>query len=137
MPSVPLSVVDFPREICLEGTYRRVTVETSRNSLFKGILQRIDLLGNIELIDVKCTAPDSSISIEERVFIKGVNVRLIHFPMELKQSPLLNWRNEKLLLDIRASTERKQKKKDQNKAAPKARKPGKKIIDKKIRKLKR
>lgn len=137
MPSQALSPTDFPREICLEAINRLVTVETSKSCTFKGILQGIDSLGNIELVDVRCTDSDSSITIEEKVFIRKLSIRLIHLPMELKLSPLLNWHNEKLLHDIRASVDRKPPKKDSVKSQKVKKNQAKKVIDKKIRKLKR
>eukprot|EP00796_Vickermania_ingenoplastis_P006222 gene6222-4479_t len=136
------SSLDLPKAICLEGINRVVQVETTEGSAFKGRLQSIDSFGNIELIDVRCTSKSSSISIEERVLIKGCSIRLIHLPPEVKLSPLANWRSENIQAELRKSLKPQRVVK---KVSPSEQKPirkgknlgKKKYEDKKLRKLKR
>lgn len=84
---------DIPHLVVQEAIRRIVSVETIDGKRYSGLLANFDIEeGNTELIDVRCQAKDSSLSIMERVFIKGCNIRIIHLPSELRNAPLLNWK---------------------------------------------
>lgn len=90
-------VVDVPSLVVAEATGRRIKVEAVDGSSFTGNLVAFDAAsGNVEMSDVKCQAKDSSLSVCERVLVKGDRVRLIHLPVELQKAPLLDWRNDGL-----------------------------------------
>lgn len=137
------SVSDFPKEVCMECIDRIVTVETTEGSVFKGRLVNIDEYGNAELVDVRSTARDSSVTIEERVLVKASSVRLIHLPSEVKLSPLLDWRNENMQSEIKKSLRISKGKPNSVSGSQKPLQPKvkrvkpKKSEDKKILKLKR
>lgn len=101
--TVVAPTIDLPRDVCLESIDRLVVVETCEGCLFKGKLSSIDVHGNVELIDVRCSFRDSSLSIEERVFIKSSNIRLMHLPCEVKHSSSLDWQNKIIVSQIRES----------------------------------
>lgn len=134
-------ISDYPHAICLEGINRVVQVETTEGSNYTGRLQTLDSHGNVELVDVRCYAKDSSILIEERVFIRSSRIRLIHLPVEVKYSPLMNWRDEKVQLDIRKSLKPIRKKiiplKESSQIPKKRTDHPRKAVDKTIRRLKR
>lgn len=142
MASLP-PVSDFPKEICMECINRIVVVETTEGCVFKGRLVNLDGYGNVELVDVRSISRDSSVSIEERVLVKGCSVRLIHLPSEVKLSPLLDWRNEKVQTEIRKSLRIKRSKPPPSSETKKVQQPKvkrekpKKMEDRRIMKLKR
>ncbi|CCW67087.1 unnamed protein product [Phytomonas sp. Hart1] len=88
---------DITHSVVSEALNYYVSVETIDGSIVKGKLIRYDEhTGNAELIDVECQTRDSSLSVFERFFLKGANIRIIHLPPDLCKSPLLDWQNSSM-----------------------------------------
>lgn len=101
---------DIPLSTVFEATGTQVTVETLDGSLYKGRLVTFDTKrGNIELVDVRSQARDSSLSISERIYVRGCNIRLIHMLPEMKMAPTLNWRKDSVFVELRKSLKRPRK----------------------------
>lgn len=128
-------ISDVPCTIVVEATGRRITVELVDGATCCGHMVNFDMgTGNVELADVKCQAKDSSLSIAERIFLRGDRVRMIHLPVEMQKAPLLDWRHEHVQQLLKKSL--KTKRRSSSKKAPKDEEEAlKRQREKKLRKL--
>lgn len=98
---------DIPASLVFEAVNSRVTVETVDGDSYKGKLAHYDVLrGNVELVDVRHQAKDSSYGFHERVTVRGSNVRLIMLPPEMKAAPSLQWRRDAVQQQLKKSLKR-------------------------------
>lgn len=127
-------VPDIPSLVVVEATGRRVKVESTEGSFFTGNLVNFDpRSGNVELADVKHQAKDSSLSVCERIVVKGDRVRMIHLPIELQKAPMLDWHNDSLQQVLKKAL--KPKKRAVKRATKKDNQNLKRKEEKKLRKL--
>ncbi|CAC9548907.1 putative small nuclear ribonucleaoprotein [Leishmania infantum JPCM5] len=95
---------DIPSSLVFEALHSRVTVETVEGDLYKGTLAAFDVSrGNIELVDVRHHAKDSSFGFYERVTVRGSKIRIILLPSEMKAAPSLQWRRESVQQELKKS----------------------------------
>ncbi|KAG5463880.1 hypothetical protein LSCM1_00053 [Leishmania martiniquensis] len=98
---------DIPSSLVFEALNSRVTVETIEGGLYKGKLAAFDVArGNIELVDVRHQARDSTYGFHERVTVRGSSIRIIMLPPEMKAAPSLQWRQESVQQELRKSLKR-------------------------------
>lgn len=98
---------DIPASLVFEAINSRVIVETVEGSVYKGKLAGFDTeRGNVELIDARHQAKDSSYSFYERVTIRGSSVRIIQLPPEMKAAPSLQWRRDLVQQELKKSLKR-------------------------------
>lgn len=127
---------DIPTSTVVESLNRVVTVESVDGSRFTGRLVVVDeKSGNLELEEVRCQARDSSLSISERIFVRGSQIRLIQLPIELKAAPCLDWRKESLQLQLKKSLKRPRGKAPKKEKVKKVPDTKKRQHEKKLRKL--
>ncbi|CCW59939.1 unnamed protein product [Phytomonas sp. EM1] len=95
---------DIPHSVVSEALNFYVSIETIDGGTVRGkLIGYDDHTGNAELIDVECQSRDSSLSVSERFFLKGSNIRIIHLPSDLSKSPLLDWQNSSLRQALKKS----------------------------------
>ncbi|CAM43815.1 putative small nuclear ribonucleaoprotein [Leishmania braziliensis MHOM/BR/75/M2904] len=98
---------DIPSSVVFEALHLRVTVETVEGDLYKGKLADFDVSrGNIELVDVRHQAKDSTYRFYERVTVRGSNIRIILLPQEMKAAPSLQWRQDSVQQELTKSLKR-------------------------------
>ncbi|KAG5465351.1 hypothetical protein CUR178_00053 [Leishmania enriettii] len=98
---------DIPSSMVFEAMRSRVTVETVEGDLYKGKLAGFDVSrGNIELVDVRHQAKNSTYGFHERVTLRGSNIRIILLPPEMRAAPSLQWRQEPVQEELRKSLKR-------------------------------
>jgi small nuclear ribonucleoprotein D3 len=107
MTDISSSEKDFPASLVFEAINSRVIVETMEGSIYKGKLAAYDTeRGNVELIEARHQAKDSSYGFYERVTIRGSNIRIIHLPPEMKAAPSLQWRRDSVYQELKKSLKR-------------------------------
>ncbi|CBZ25894.1 putative small nuclear ribonucleaoprotein [Leishmania mexicana MHOM/GT/2001/U1103] len=95
---------DIPSSLVFEALNSRVTVETVDGDLYKGTLAAFDVSrGNIELVDVRHQAKDSTYGFYERVTVRGSKIRIVLLPPEMKAAPSLQWRRDSVQQELKKS----------------------------------
>ncbi|KAK7196716.1 U2 small nuclear ribonucleoprotein 16.5K [Novymonas esmeraldas] len=107
MADSPSVEKDIPLSLVFEAVNARVSVETVEGDLYKGKLAAFDVVrGNIELVDVRHQAKDSSYGFYERVTVRGSRIRLILLPPEMKAAPSLQWKRDAVQQELKKSLKR-------------------------------
>ncbi|CAG9583570.1 putative small nuclear ribonucleaoprotein [Leishmania major strain Friedlin] len=95
---------DIPSSLVFEAMHSRVTIETVEGDVYKGTLAAFDISrGNIELVEVRHQAKDSTFGFYERVTVRGSKIRIVLLPPEMKAAPSLQWRRESVQEELKKS----------------------------------